>query len=708
MRQLGLWVVVAAIIGVTGCGGGSSSSTTATTTAVTISPTATQTLTPNQTVTFTATVNSTVTSTGVVTNITSTGVTWEVDGTVGGAPTTGTISTTGVFTAPATVNVATSHRVSAVSVSDTSASASTTVDLVPQPEITIAPTMATVPAGQTQTFTVTYSSTVISTNQVVNWFVNGSPSGQNTAFGQVSAAGVYTPPQVPPSGPVTVTAVLQSDTSQTASATVTDTYGLGSLVNSYAFLIRGETTLGRFLRAGTFTADGKGNITGGIEDINGVALPSPAPGGTSFTGTYSVGADGRGTMLFNDGVSFGSNFGASASKFSIVIASAQQVQVAESDVFASGSGEADMQSSSPPSATAFAGTYVFDFSGTDASANPLSRIGEFNATAGGAATPGGAEDINDNGVLTPNAPVTTFSYSLGATGGRSTATLVDGSGTKNFSFYELSAGRLRFIEIDAAPAAVVGGDAVAQSAPNGGFNLTDLGRSLLAATSGINSSGAVATVASFSASGTGALQPVTVTQNNVGTVTQVPSNSSNTYTVAPNGRGTIALGTGQLYVFYLIASNQGVIQETDQVVSSTVCDGAMILAYNNPPPLTSLSASIAMQWTGAGTAASSPGEQDAAGQFVAASGTFKSGTLDSNTANGNNVSSGFIPTANVTLTPATPYLLSTAGAPLNVVVGTTNLQFAVFFTSPTEAIILRVDVNVSDKRTLSGVIVKQF
>ena len=705
MRQLGLWVVVAAIIGVTGCGGGSSSSTTATTTAVTISPTATQTLTPNQTVTFTATVNSTVTSTGVVTNITSTGVTWEVDGTVGGAPTTGTISTSGVFTAPATVNVATSHIVSAVSVSDTSASASTTVDIVPQPEITIAPTMATVPAGQMQTFTVTYSSTVISTNQVVNWFVNGSPSGQNTAFGQVSAAGVYTPPQVPPSAPVTVTAVLQSDTSQTASATVMDTYGTASLANSYAFLIRGETTLGRFLRAGTFTADGKGNITGGIEDINGVALPSPAPGGTSFTGTYRVNADGRGTMLFNDG--FGGNFGAPAgSKFSIVIASAQQVQVAESDVFASGSGEADLQSSSPPSATAFSGTYVFDFSGTDASANPLSRIGEFNATAGGAATSGGSEDINDNGALTASSPVTTFSYSLGASGGRGTATLVDGSGTKNFSFYELPTGRLRFIEIDAAPAPVVGGDAVAQSAPSGGFNLTDLGGSLLAATTGINSSGAVATVASFSASGTGALQPVTVTQNNVGTVTQVPSNSSNAYAVAPNGRGTIMLGTGQAYVFYLIASNQGVIQETDQVVSSTVSDGAMILAYNNPPPLTSLSASVAMQWTGAGTAASSPGEQDATGQFVASSGTFKSGTLDSDTANGNNVSSGFTPTPNVTLTPATPYLLSTAGAPLNVVVGSTNYQFAVFFTSPTEAIILRVDM--SDKRTLSGVIVKQF
>ena len=532
--------------------------------------------------------------------------------------------------------------------------------------------------------------------------MNNVPGG-NAAFGQVSAAGVYIPPQVPPSGQVTVTAVLQSDTSQTAPATVTDTYGTASLANSYAFLIRGETTLGRFLRAGTFTADGQGNITG-IEDINGVALPSPVPAGTSFTGTYSVGADGRGTMLFNDG--FGGNFGPSAaSKFSIVIASAQQVQVAESDVFASGSGEADLQSSSPPSATVFSGTYVFDFSGTDASANPLSRIGEFNATAGGAATPGGSEDINDNGALTPSSPVTTFSYSLGASSGRSTATLVDGSGTKNFSFYELPAGRLRFIEIDAAPAPVVGGDAVAQSAPSGGFNLTDLGVSLLAATTGINSSGAVATVASFSASGTGTLQPVTVTQNNVGTVTQVSSNSSNAYTVAPNGRGTITLGTGA-YVFYLIASNQGVIQETDQVVSSTVSDGEMILAYNNPPPIASLSASVAMQWTGAGTAASSPGEQDATGQFVAASGTFKSGTLDSNTANGNSVSSGFTPTPNVTLTPATSYLLSTAGVPLNVVVGSTNYQFAVFFTSPTEAIILRLDM--SDKRTLSGIIVKQF
>ena len=703
MRRLGLWVVVAIAIGVMGCGGGSSSSTPTTTTTVTISPTATQLVPPGGTVAFTAVVNSTDTTTGVVTNITSTGVTWEVNGTVGGAAATGTISTTGLFTAPATVNVSIGVTVSAVSVADTSASAVTPVTLIIQPKISIAPTSATVAAGQTQTFTAT----VTESNQTVNWSVN-NVAGGNSTFGFISPAGVYTPPQVPPpGGQVNITAVLNPDTSQNAAAVVTDTYSPASLVNSYAFLIRGETTRGRFLRAGTFTADGQGNITGGIEDINGTALPSPAPGGTPFTGTYSVGADGRGTLIFND--NFGSNFGATSpgSKFSVVVVSAQQVQVAEADVFASGGGEADFQSSSPPSATAFSGAYVFDFSGTGASAEPLSIIGEFNSALTGVATSGGVDDINDNGSLMPNSPVT-FSYVLGAVGGRSTATLVDGGGTKNFSFYMLPAGRLRFIETDSGP--VVGGDAVAQQTGLS-FDLSDLGGSLLVHTVGLSSSGTIATVVSFGANGTASsTSPVSVVQNNAGTVTnvqspvtlpgQIPATTA-TYTVLPNGRGTITLVAGQSYVFYLIAPDQGVVQETDN--SSIVSDGLLVSSSNSPLLLTTLSANVAMQWSGAGT---SLGEQDTTGQFVAASGNFKAGTLDSNTANGINVSSGFAPIPNVALTPATPYLLSTATGTINVTVGSTNLQFAVFFTSQTSAVILRVDT--SDKRALSGIIAKQF
>ena len=56
-------------------------------------------------------------------------------------------------------------------------------------------------------------------------------------------------------------------------------------------------TRAAFLRAGSFTADGSGNITAGIEDINNG--PGLVQSAVSFTGTYSIG-DGRGSITFND------------------------------------------------------------------------------------------------------------------------------------------------------------------------------------------------------------------------------------------------------------------------------------------------------------------------------------------------------------------------------------------------------------------------
>src|SRR5438876_5268559 len=83
---------------------------------VAISP-ASATLAPQQTQQFTATVSGT----------TNTAVTWSVDGINGGNSTTGTISNTGLYTAPATTG---SHTVTATSVADASRSASAAVTVM--------------------------------------------------------------------------------------------------------------------------------------------------------------------------------------------------------------------------------------------------------------------------------------------------------------------------------------------------------------------------------------------------------------------------------------------------------------------------------------------------------------------------------------------------------------------------------------------------
>ena len=67
------------------------------------------------------------------------------------------------------------------------------------------------------------------------------------------------------------------------------------LKGHYAFLFGGfdDATGGELAIAGSFTADGAGNITAGVEDSNG-------PGGSTqnipFTGTFNIGGDNRGAF----------------------------------------------------------------------------------------------------------------------------------------------------------------------------------------------------------------------------------------------------------------------------------------------------------------------------------------------------------------------------------------------------------------------------
>ena len=74
-------------------------------------------------------VNATQQFTARVSNTTNTGVTWSVDGVAGGNATTGTVSVSGLYTAPAQAG---SHTVKATSVADTAKSASASVSVVTQ------------------------------------------------------------------------------------------------------------------------------------------------------------------------------------------------------------------------------------------------------------------------------------------------------------------------------------------------------------------------------------------------------------------------------------------------------------------------------------------------------------------------------------------------------------------------------------------------
>ena len=186
------------------------STTTITSVSVSCNPTSVQT---GQTSQCTAT----VTGTGSY----NSAVNWSVNSVQSGNSTVGTISTTGLYTAPSSIPSTNPVTVTATSVQDTTQSGSATVTITAAGVVvSISPTSATVQTGATEQFTTTVTG---SSNSSVTWSVN-TIQGGNSTIGTISTTGLYTAPSsVPSTNPVTVTATSVADTTESASATVTIT-----------------------------------------------------------------------------------------------------------------------------------------------------------------------------------------------------------------------------------------------------------------------------------------------------------------------------------------------------------------------------------------------------------------------------------------------------------------------------------------------------
>lgn len=210
MRRVALPAFSSALLLVclSGCGGNSSSSSGGGSNpqqqiAVSISP-GSATVAAGGTQQFSAT----------VTGSTNTAVQWQVNSVGGGSSATGTISSSGLYTAPASLPAATQYTVTAVASADTSKNANAMVTVNPPPSVTISlsPATVTVGAGGTAQFTATVANT---TNTAVNWSVDGVAGG-NATVGMISASGLYTAPGT--AGSHTITGVSAADTTKTASA----------------------------------------------------------------------------------------------------------------------------------------------------------------------------------------------------------------------------------------------------------------------------------------------------------------------------------------------------------------------------------------------------------------------------------------------------------------------------------------------------------
>lgn len=136
----------------------------------------------------------------VVTNASNTAVNWTT--------TAGTVTATGLFTAPVVIANAT-VTVTATSVQDPTKSASAVVQVTPAIEVSVSPVSATLFSGGQQQFAA-----------VVEYAANTAVTWSATA-GSISATGLFTAPIVTSAATVTVRVTSQQDPTKSASATVT-------------------------------------------------------------------------------------------------------------------------------------------------------------------------------------------------------------------------------------------------------------------------------------------------------------------------------------------------------------------------------------------------------------------------------------------------------------------------------------------------------
>lgn len=261
------------LLSIVGCGGGSSNSNNGDNgnggggnnpppaISVTISPTS-ATVSAGGTQQFQAT----------VTGSTNTAVQWEVNQTPGGNSPTGTISSSGLYTAPATTTPL-QVTVTAVSQANTSKSASAPVTVnpinTPPPiTVTVSPTTANLAVSTNQQFTATVTGT---NNTSVTWSVDGVTGG-NTTVGTINTSGLYAAPAT--AGGHTVTATSVADTSKSASAAVA----------VISLTVAPSTVNLAQLGVQQFTATVQGTTNNAVTwSVNGVA------GGNNMVGTITSG-----------------------------------------------------------------------------------------------------------------------------------------------------------------------------------------------------------------------------------------------------------------------------------------------------------------------------------------------------------------------------------------------------------------------------------
>ncbi len=387
--------------------------------------------------------------------------------------------------------------------------------------------------------------------------ISGTPTASGFSPFQVKVQDSASPPAVSVSPPF----LLNINPALTNAA----------LTGEYTFSFSGYRNGTPILIAGRFTADGSGTISNGLLDGN--LAGSPPATDLAFTGTYSITADGLGSMTFNP-------VQGTTLVFAVAVSSNGSGKLIQSDPSNPqdyGSGAIKIQTIG----SLATGNFSFGSTGVDLAGSRFASAGAFQTNASGTLTRG-TIDINDGGAVTPAAFLTGSYSAPDPSTGRGTASLRVNSGqAQNFSYYQVSPNEMIQVSIDqvsdTSPLTLT---SVAKGF-TAGVNFTNLalkGASVLQ-TNGVNPNGgspeAIGVVGLFNGDGTTdgngfGIASLLFDQNTGGALAQQQI-AGGQYKVDPkNGRVTLNGFGGSPPVLYLVGQNQAFLVGTDGNATSGV------------------------------------------------------------------------------------------------------------------------------------------
>ena len=425
----------------------------------------------------------------------------------------------------------------------------------------------------------------------------------------------------------------------TPTPTPQGTYSLASLSGTYAFSMSGtDNTAGLSIsRIGSFHADGQGNITMAIEDVNDGGSFSTFHFTAAPASNYTMSSDGRGVLTLSHpdvvNPSVADNF-----TFSIALDSTSSGLMIETDGSSTMSGNFRLQSISSTFTTA----YAFDVSGVDlGNGTSASFIGQFTTNGVNGVT-GGEMDVNDGASFTGAITLQPGTITLDATNfsnfGRGTMTLNTTLNSQllnlSYVFYVVDGSHLVLVENDTV--AATSGSATAQTAvPTtvaafpGGFVFAVGGAAI---SQGVF--GGLVRAGRFTSDANGNITNLSADEDFSGGVNAFPksggfSNVTLTIDAAGTGRGTlnftdVTRNQTFQYVFYMASATQGFIQDDS---ANVVADGS-ITAQSGTFTAASMAGSYAINWSGVNLA--NGFEED----FV--------GVIPVSSASSNNISGGVV------------------------------------------------------------------